>query len=187
MTVTRPNGVADPHARAHEALPLRLRIPAFTAGSVGLGVVAHVAAGGNPPGVGMMLLMVAAVTLTFASLTRRERALPWIVVAVGFVQLGMHVALLGGHEHANPAAADNGPALVIAHAVAVVALAWWLRRGEAAAWRAAVKVWRRLVRLPSTPISSKVSMRDRPAPLCRASFPGVPVLVLPVRGPPCLT
>jgi hypothetical protein len=180
--MTRALGVAagDPL----EALRLRLRVPVFTAACVCLGVGAHIAAGGSLPSAAMVLLMVAAVAVTCASLQCRERGLPSIVLAVGLVQLGVHVALLAGHEHATSAAAENRPAMLMAHACAVLALAWWLRRGEAAAWRATVKVWPRLFPLGSVLVSLKVSVPDRRALRSRAPLRGAPGLVLPVRGPP---
>ena len=175
---------AEPGCDPLGVLRLRLRVPVFTAASVCLGMSAHIAAGGSLPGGAMVLLIVAAVAVTSASLECRERGLPAIVLAVALVQLGLHVALLAGHEHATSVAAGNRPAMLMAHAGAVVALACWLRRGEAAAWQATVKVWRRLVRLPSVLVSSKVCVPDRRAPCCAAPLRGAPRLVLPVRGPP---
>jgi hypothetical protein len=183
--MTKSCGGTEPGCGPLEILRLRLRVPVFTAACVCLGVSAHIAAGGSLPSAAMVLLMVAAVAVTSASLQCRERGLPSIVLAVGLVQLGMHAALLAGHEHATSAAAENRPAMLMAaQACAVVALAWWLRRGEAAAWRATVKVWRRLFRLPSVLVSSKVSVPDRRAPWSSAPLRGAPGLVLPVRGPP---
>jgi len=166
---------------------LRLRVPVFTAACVCLGVGAHIAAGGSIPDAAMVLLLVGAVALICASLERRERSLPSIVAGVGFVQLGIHVALLAGHQHEASAASQNLPVMLMAHGCGVVALAWWLRRGEAAVWRATVEIWRRLVRLPCAGVSSKLRLTDRHAPLWWALFCGAPGLVLPVRGPPALT
>ncbi len=185
--MTPPIVAADPDGAHLQALRLRLRIPVFTATSVLLGVVAHIAGGGTPPGAAMVALMVAVVTLTSASLTRRERTLPSIVLALGLVQVGMHLALLVGHEHAASVNTDNGPAMVVSHACAVLALAWWLRRGETAAWSAAFTLWRRHVRLRSILAASNVSLRNLPAPPWRVSLARALVQVRPVRGPPALT
>jgi hypothetical protein len=132
----------------------------------------------------MVLLMVAAVAVTSASLQCRERGVPVIVPAVALVQLGLHLALLAAQEHATSVAAENRPAMLMALAGTVVALACGLRRGEAAAWQVTVKVWRRLVRQPCVLVSSEVSVPDRRAPWCAAPLRGAPGLVLPVRGPP---
>ena len=167
-----------------EALRLRLRVPVFTAACVCLGVGAHLGAGGSPPDAAMVLLLVGAVALICASLQCRERSLPSIVAGVGLVQLGIHVTLLTGHQREASAAAQNLPVMLMAHAGAVLALAWWLRRGEAAVWRATATLWRRLVRAPRAGVWSKVGLTDRRPRLRRALFAGAPGLVLPVRGPP---
>jgi hypothetical protein len=167
-----------------EALRLRLRVPVFTAACVSLGVGAHSVAGGSPPDTAMVLLLVGAVALICASLERRERSLPSIVAGVGLVQLGIHIALLARHQHEASAAPENLPVMLMAHGCGVMALAWWLRRGEAAVWRATATVWRRLVLAPCAGVSSKLRLTDRPAPLWWALFCGAPGLVVPVRGPP---
>jgi hypothetical protein len=174
----------EPGCDPLEVLRLRRRVQVFTAACVCLGVSAHIAAGGSLPGAGMVLLIVAAVAVTSASLECHERGLPAIVLAVALVQLGLHVALLAAQQHATSVAAENQPSMLMAHAVAVVALACWLRRGEGAAWRTTVKVWCRLIRLPCVLVSSNVSVPDRRAPWCAAPLRGAPGLVLPVRGPP---
>jgi hypothetical protein len=185
--VTKPLGGAHPDGGPLEALGLGLRVPVFTAACVCLGVGAHLAAGGSPPDAAMVLLLVAFVALICASIERRERSLPSIVAGVGLVQLGVHVALLAGHQHEASAAAQNLPVMLMAHAGAVVALAWWLRRGEAAAWQATATLWRRPVRVPCAGVSLKVWLTDRRPPLCGELLCGAPGLVLPVRGPPALT
>lgn len=185
--MTKALGVAAGGGDPLEALRLQLRVPVFTAACVYLGVGAHIAAGGSPPGAAMVLLLVGAVALICASLERRERSLPSIVAGVGLGQLGIHVALLAGHQHEASAAAQNQPVMLMAHAGAVLALAWWLRRGEAAVWRVTATLLRRLVRAPCADVSSKVWLTDRRPPGCRALFAGAPGLLLPVRGPPELT
>ena len=185
--MTKAPGAPDHDGDPLEALRLRLRVPVFTAACVCLGVGAHIGAGGSPPDAAMVLRMVAAVAVTSASLQCRERGLPSIVAAVALVQLGVHVALLASHEHEASAAPENLPVMLMAHAGAVMALAWWLRRGEAAVWRATATLWRRLVRAPRADVWSKAWLTDRRPPGCRALFAGAPGLVLPVRGPPALT
>jgi hypothetical protein len=182
--LTKPRPVAKPACDPLELLRLRLGIPVFTEGSVCVGVGAHIAAGASAPSAAMVLLLAAAVGLTSSSLLRCERGPLWIGLAVALVQLAMHVALLAGHEYAIPAATEYRPTTLLAHAGAVVALTWWLRRGEAAAWGAAVKVWRRPVRPPHVVVIARLYVRYRPGPWCRARFCGAPGSVLPVRGPP---
>jgi hypothetical protein len=182
--MTKSSGAIEADCGPLRIPRVRQRVPVFTAACVVLGVAAHSAAGGSTPGAGVVLVMVVAVAMTSASLECREQGLPSIVLAVALAQLGVHVALLAGHDHAASRVGENRPALFIAHAWPVVVLAWWLRRGEAAAWRATAQVWPHLVRLPCILFSSKVSLRDGPTRLRRARFCGAPGLVLPVRGPP---
>ena len=117
-----------------------------------------------------MLMIVAAVTLTSALLSRRERNLPTVVLAVTLVQVGMHVALPMGHEHLPAMAQEHAhamaggtvpvmPAMLLAHTGAVLALSWWLRRGEVAARRVLVRVWRRLMRPRVVPHLRRTSRR----------------------------
>ena len=172
-----------------------LRIATFTAPSVGLGLLAHAAAGGGPPSAGAMLGIVAAVTLTWALLTRRERILPTIVLAMTLVQLGMHVALPMGHEHLPPMGHEQMPpmagdtlpvmpAMLLAHTGSVLALSWWLRRGEIAARRVIGRVWRRLVRSRVVPSPSDQLPLELPVAARSVARRRVLFRVVPVRGPP---
>ena len=178
-----------PTDQSLQQLRLSARIPTFTATSVSLGVVAHVAAGGGPPSAGLMLVIVAAVGLTSAVLTRRERNLPTIVLAVALVQLGMHAALPMGHEHVHAMASDTmavTPPMLLAHTGAVLALSWWLRRGEMAAWRVLGEVWRSLVRPRVIPQPSNELRRELPAGPRRVGRRRLLAPVITVRGPPLI-
>jgi len=159
-----------------------LRVPVFTAASLALGIVGHLWAGGGPPGPGALTLLVGVVGLISLRLADRERRLPELVLAVALVQAAVHVALLDRSEAApmlHPAA------MTLAHAVAAVALAWWLRRGEAAVWASAARLLRRLTgRFPVPPPLPRAVPRlapnwHRPDPLT-GPRPGVRT----VRGPP---
>jgi hypothetical protein len=170
-----------------QRLRLSLRVPVFTATTVALGVVAHVAAGGGPPSAGQVLVVLAAVGLTSALRTRRERTLPTIVLAVTLVQLGMHAALPMGSEHNHAAMTETMPVtppMLLAHAGAVLALSWWLRRGEMAAWRVLGEVWGRLVRPRVVPQPSNEVRRPLPAGPRRVGRRRLLAPVITVRGPP---
>jgi len=185
--MSRPGDAHGLDSPTLERMRLSLRTPIFTATSVGLGVVAHVAAGGGPPSPGVMLMITAAVALASATLTRHERNLPTIVVAEALVQLGMHVALPMGHEHLHAAMSDTMPAtppMLLAHTGAVLALAWWLRRGEMAAWRVLGQVWRSLVRPQVVPHPWNELRQELPAAPSSGARRRVLAGVIPVRGPP---
>ncbi len=179
----------QPTDQALQRLRLSLRAPVFTATSVALGGVAHLAAGGGPPSAGLVLGILAAVGLTSALLTRRERTLPTIVVAVTLVQLGMHLALPMGAEHHHAAMTETMPVtppMLLAHTAAVLALSWWLRRGELAAWRVLGEVWRRLVRPRAVPPASIELLHELPTGPTRVGHGRTPATAITVRGPPLL-
>jgi hypothetical protein len=173
----------------------RLRVPVFTAATVTLGVGAHLAAGGARPAPGQLGLITAVVALICSAAAGRERRMPALLDAVGLTEAGIHIALLGGSHadhagHVGHVVDRSGSAgMLLAHLLASVALAWWLRRGEAAAWRAVDRaVGRGLLLLTA-----------RSAPPLRLPEPAVPAVdhrsrriarlhigsVPPVRGPPC--
>ena len=157
-----------------------LRVPAFTAASLTLGVLGHVWAGGTLPGAGTLLLLIGTVGLIGTRLAHRERRLPELVAAVTLVQVAVHVALLdrgslGGHS----------PAMTLAHAAAVVAVAWWLRRGEAAFWAGAARLLRRLTGTPvALPAVSPAARRRPPDDHRSGPFAGPGCAAWSVRGPP---
>lgn len=79
-----------------------------------------------------------------------------------------------------------GAAMVVGHLLAAVVAAWWLRRGEAAVWRAVRTVWPRLVTALPRPVAVPVpALRSRPAtaPVLLRSLVDA-VAVRPHRGPP---
>ena len=107
-------------------------------------VGAHVAAGGAPPSIAMLLVAVLALGAALAVVSSREWSTARLVVALGLTQLGVHGALWlgGGHDaHAlvEPVGSLTGPsqpllhggaAMVAWHAAAVALSVIVLRHGE---------------------------------------------------------
>jgi len=162
---------------------MAIRVPVFTLATVTLGVSAHLAAGGSPPGPGVLGILLAAVALASLGLSHREQRLPRVIAGVAAVQLGVHVALLG-HDPATMAGSSHAPGqMVAAHAVAALVLAWWLRRGEAAAWRATTRTIRLALADPRPPLIPPAG-EVCPATLLPRPVPALPGPVRYVRGPP---
>jgi periplasmic copper chaperone A len=101
-----------------------LRVTAFTLPSVTLAIVAHLAAGGTPPNLPLVALLMGTVGILTASLRPTRRRLPQVIVGVVAVQVGVHVALLNHHQAALAAPQPGGPGMLLAHAAAALALAW---------------------------------------------------------------
>lgn len=168
----------------------RLRVPAFTAATVSLGVGAHLAAGGEAPSGSLLVLLTAVVAVICSATAGRELRLAALLGAVALAELGIHVALLGdGHAAHGPGSHAPGqhPALMTAaHLVASALLACWLRRGEAAVWRTVGRTVRLvgLARrggpvLPPVPLT-----RGIVGDLTRPLLPQHAGTVRQVRGPP---
>lgn len=87
-------GAPDPLA-AGTAVRLAVRVPLFTVITTGLGVVAHVAAGGQPPSFRGLLVLFAAVALLWRAVAgpRAEASLARLLGGVLWVQVGIHLAL----------------------------------------------------------------------------------------------
>jgi hypothetical protein len=185
-------------------LALQLRSPVFAVATVLLSAVAHVLGGGAPPGTGTVLLLVLAVDVAFRAVARRELSLGGVAAGVGLTELLLHLALAasptghlvglaehaagrhGGHAVQGPAAAVPGVLMMAAHAAATALLAWWLRRGEAAAWRSAHRLARAL-RLPPAPgrIDDHLAPARAPRVEYRPSYRRLLALAAdPRRGPP---
>ena len=197
--MSRPVRATDGGRRTRDSTRRSLRTATLTVGSACLGVVAHVTAGGALPSADVMLLIAAAVALASAGLTRRERNLPTMLAALALVQLGIHVALPMGHEHVHMAATTATtataatdtplltPAMLVAHLGAVLALAWWLRRGETAAWRVLGEVWGRLVQPRVVSRASSDSLQLLPPAPSSIGCGRAPAGAITVRGPPLLS
>lgn len=185
------------------AVSMAIRAPAFAAVTMAVGVGGHLAAGGVVPGAGTLALLALLVALSWRVTARQEQSLARLVAAVEVAQLAVHHGLAGssghaahlaqaahlGHEH-GPAAGSGvgGLWMVTAHAIAGAAVAWWLRRGEVAAWHL-LRLARRLVRslvvrlagLP--PLLLPVPSRPEwPEAVCAREV--LAVRSAPRRGPP---
>lgn len=167
---------------------------------------AHLAGGGTLPGPGLLVVVAALVGLTAVTITGRRCRLPLLLGVLGLQQLGLHYLFdlvsaspaldaacpTAGPHHlmshgcwsasATTSGADEmGWAMVAAHAVAVLATAALLSRGEAWFWRVADRI-AAVVAVQPTPwpsqppalVRPKVA-RVHPAP---AYAPAAP------RGPP---
>ncbi|MGV9310312.1 MFS transporter [Nonomuraea sp. NPDC003727] len=135
-------------------LPLRLaRAAVFAVVCVLMGVVAHVVAGGPVAGrtaaVGLAVSMAAGMPIA-----GRERGLRVILPLLTAVQAVLHVIfstahapdpvqVLTGHAHG----LTPGFGMLLMHGWAVVMVAVWLAKGEAALWGMLRRLGARLVRL----------------------------------------
>jgi hypothetical protein len=132
--------------------PAAARVAVFTLATVALGVGGHLAGGGRAPSAVVLAGLLAGCAVAASGMAGREQTMPRLVLAVGAIQLGIHAVLMsptpGMHQHGS---AMPGRAMVTWHAVAVLLLAWWLRRGEAAAWRLARALAERLLHPRSLP------------------------------------
>lgn len=156
------------------AVSLALRIPVFTVVTLGLGMGAHVMAGGSPPTGGALLTLAVLVGLAWRVVAAREQSLVQLTLTLWAMQAGLHVAMADGgcgavsgmtHHEAGHLVA-SAEALVscsgmppgmahgamgapwagmwVTHAVAGLLVALWLRRGEARVWRAVRRLLPRL-------------------------------------------
>jgi hypothetical protein len=195
-----------------------LRAAVVAAVAVGLAVAAHVVACGRIPSTPVTAVgsaLAARVCWGCAASQLSRRRLAGLVVAV---QAGLHVAFAvtgpmpphataasapvygvpaagpGGAMHARVDLLPGGSAMVAAHLLAALVLAWWLAAGERALWRMArlaVTVARRAVgrvrRRRAAP--PRTAVRRRPWGPRRHRQVGRPVLLRHVvirRGPPVL-
>jgi hypothetical protein len=191
-------------------VPAPLRLPRA---SVFAGVCLGVSAGGHalssghgvaPVGLvaGFLLVLAAA-----HGLARRERGLPAVTGLMLWCQLALHVLFtvtgsttaLTGHavEHGGAGTVVQGglagsglsPGMLLAHAAAGLACAWWLRQGERSAFDLLGLLYSLFRRLFTVPPPAPVPL-PRPAAPCRPHVPhrvgGVPFLrhVRVLRGPP---
>jgi hypothetical protein len=125
--------------------PAGARVGIFTLATVLLGLAGHLTGGGQLPSAIVLAGLLAGTAVAASGMAGREQTLPRITLAVGAIQVGIHAVLMSP----TPGMVDHGGAMpgdsmVAGHAVAAVLLAWWLRRGEAAAWRLARALAERL-------------------------------------------
>jgi hypothetical protein len=133
-----------------------LRATAAGGASLCLGVAAHVAAGGGPPGLPLVAVAGALLVRLAYGLAGRRRGLPTMLAGLVCSQLALHVAFtLSGHSSVGGAGLHRhelapaalllerdghglaGPVLmVVAHLVAVVLTALLLHRADTVIWAA---------------------------------------------------
>ncbi|MDA2811030.1 hypothetical protein O4J56_10315 [Nocardiopsis sp. RSe5-2] len=192
--------------------PLRAaRAAVFTAVCVGIGAAGHAATSGHgiPTG-GLLAAALPVFGLAYAG-TARERGFGTVAAWLGWIQLALHTLFAlaqspGGHHGADPAAAGapavsagavaeagssvltGGVPMLLAHVAATAVAAWWLRRGEAAAFalvRYARALFDRVV-LPVVPDPPILPARAVPVPTSavRALYPAPLLHSVRRRGPP---
>lgn len=192
------------------------RAALFAVVCVGVGAALHTAADGcHVHSLGIALGLLGACVLGYAGLGR-ERSGPTLTAGLGAAQLGLHYLFTATSAMTPGAAAMRSmpgmpdtmamsapgahmstTAMLLAHALAVAASGWWLRRGEreffalcrAAAVLAGEPLRRLLVAAAllaaaigtRAAVPRKPSVRRAPAP----RRPGLPLLTtLTFRGPP---
>ncbi|RFU37096.1 hypothetical protein DZF91_34705, partial [Actinomadura logoneensis] len=133
------------------ALPARLltrsaRAVVFATVCLTLTVAGHAySAGAAVPAAGIALGF-PLVAVVAALLAGTERSLPTILGGLLGAQFGLHVLFVqvsdGTVHHGAPHAAHGhgGAVMTLAHTLAALVAAWWLRRGEAAAWSLARRI-----------------------------------------------
>ena len=106
----------------------------------GLATTGHALAGGGVPARPAVLLVVLLAAAACTALSDREWSYGRLLVALGGVELLVHLAMAAGHG-AMPAvgapggAGPSGWTMLGAHAIAALLSAWGLRYGEALYWR----------------------------------------------------
>jgi hypothetical protein len=141
---------------------------------------------------GLAVLVAVAVALAGT-----ERSLATILAGLTGGQFMLHVLFIAAqhgqyptHAHlARPVASGGGGGMVLAHLVAAVVSAWWLRRGERAVWALARKVAAAVGRPARALLARYSPPSPRPRPVAGAapgSRRGGAVLrhVVIRRGPP---
>ncbi|WP_231640918.1 hypothetical protein [Nocardiopsis sp. NRRL B-16309] len=186
--------------------PLRLpRASVFAGVCVGVSASGHALSSGHGVAPAGLVAGFALVLAAAHGLAQRERGLGAVTALMLWCQLALHVlfsvtgpaaAVTGshaaGHEAAGPVGglggAGLGPGMLLAHAAAGLACAWWLRQGERGAFDLLGLLrglFRRLFARPSpTPPRPRPVVPSR-APV-RPVFGGVLFLrhVRVLRGPP---
>ena len=178
-----PGTSPRPGPDATGAVGLMLRLPVFVATSGLLALTAHGAASGELPDLRSLLAAVALTTAVGAVLCLRRRSFETIAAALVAGQALVHVVLCVPHLAA-PSAVDHlthhgstapglvaqlvpGAPMTVAHLLAAGVAAWWLARGETAAWSWAqrwVPALALLAARPHVPVTAAPPARAAAAP-----------------------
>lgn len=182
--------------------------PTAATACVALGALGHLVAHGSAPGVIGLALAGALCWLLWSASTDRELGAVGVLWRVWLCQAFVHGSLVVGaasapahssHAHSTTVTApplhlphllgQGGWGMFAMHALAGVAVAWWLRRGEALAWRVARRAIAHLTAALRTPDVVLLSAGPA-APICPAR-PALLVSQLALagigrRGPPPL-
>ncbi len=168
-----------------------LRGLVVAASGTSLAVGGHLAAGGALPRTPALLLLALLAAAGCIVLSDREWTYGQLLVALGSIELLVHLALgldHGAMAHGGPGrAADgsgNGWLMLAAHAAAAGSTAWLLRSGEATYWRLVEHLSRRPFLRPM-PLRVVAPLRV-PAPAAPATLDSLLRLSAAVsrRGPP---
>jgi hypothetical protein len=194
-----------PPAFFHPASPpMRLvRAAAFTVVCVSLTLLAHEMASREPVPGWMTGVGAAIVFGVAATLGGYERSLGTILAGLLGGQFGLHVLFAAAQPHvsahlghAQPTvsateAAQSGWGMTLAHVASALVSAWWLRRGERAAWSLAGRI-AALAAFPLTRILAlfggvRINGPVRVRPYVLAAPPPVYAMLryaVVLRGPP---
>ena len=180
------------------------RAATFASVAVALSATAHVTGGGGPPGVGVLVLGLGAVLAVAVLVTGHRIGRLTMLGLLAGSQVALHTmfgalgsapagspCLSGDHHAAHAAACEpgamaghtaaGGTPMLLAHALATVALALLLARGEQILWTLAAALG---LTLPARPTPPAPTRRTTPAPADpvrpRVALRHVPFL----RGPP---
>lgn len=161
-----------------------VRSAAFSAICSALTLFGHWTVSRDPVSAGTVLGALLATGCVAYLLGGHERSLPVIFGALLGGQFTLHAYLSSAGHHAPVAAAKSlSPAMTAAHLGAAAGCAWWLRRGERAAWALARRLGVRLLFAPGAVRLRVPDVVPRPVAPVR---PATPLLryVHVLRGPP---
>jgi hypothetical protein len=171
------------------AHPRLLRAAGFSAAALTLAALAHRAGGGPAPDAGVLLLGAAALLAAAYALAGRPRSTAVIAGLVATSQVGLHLAWSStgpqagslaecvAHELASPL---SGGAMTACHALAALALAVLLERGERWTFAAARSLARRTG--GASPLRVRLLGAEPPRPARRPAARAVPPWRRPLAG-----
>lgn len=169
-----------------------VRVLLFTAVCLLLSVTGHALAAGAFPAPAGLVAGGGLTLLLAARLAGRERSLGQLAAGVLGIQLGLHTlfgyldtAVPATHQH-EAAGSSPGAGMLAAHLAASLIAGWWLRHGEARAWRLCRWLAAAVTLLPRSLAPLRVDERPvLPAPSRRVPPAAVPLRhAVSRRGPP---